>query len=363
MKNKGIKNLGIFLAIFLILIIVSFSIFVISFVFSLVSDYKNTPDLMEKIEYKEESIKSLDFDLSASKLIIVKGDINSIETNNSYIKSEIVDNVWYLKEKKHYFYKNKNLEVIISLKDNIYDSINLETGAGKLDIESLKANKLIIKFGAGSGVIQNLEAFKSIKIKNGVGAIDILDGELNNLDLDLGVGRFFLTSNLKGDSKIEAGIGELIINLKNNKNDYKVDIDKGIGSIYIDGVNNNLRQFGTGSNTLKIKGGIGKIDLNFDYNKEENNISKTSNIKVLEYFKNNNSEYIIVGNIESGYFTNNEEIGLYQDEELILKTTFIDETNRYTNSKIEDSNIGDKVFIKVNDISEEQLKLINNIRK
>lgn len=68
---------------------------------------------------------------------------------------------------------------------------------------------------------------------------------------------------LKGNNKIEAGIGELKINLKDSIDNHRFDVNKGIGSIKVNNneISNNTI-YGTGVNLLKIDGGIGSIKIN-----------------------------------------------------------------------------------------------------
>ena len=361
-SNKGIKYFGIILAIFLILVIVSFSIFVISTVFSFVNKDAEIGEL-DTIKL-DDNIKNLDIDLSTSKLIIEKGEENTLETNNSNLKSEVIDGTLHIKDKKQYFRKNLDLEVILTIKDEVYDKVDINNGAGKFFIESLKTNDLNLEVGAGTGQFYNLEVYNNTKIESGVGGIEILDGELNNLDLKSGIGKFYLVSVIKGKSKINSGIGEFFLNLKDSKDDYKINIDKGIGSIRVDGNKFKENNIGNGSSIIDIKGGIGRININFDY-KEESLITEEdeSSIKILEYFMNKDDEWIIVGELETGFFEDGIEVKLMQDDEEKGVGVLQDETNRYSNYSIDRSMVKDKVFIKIDNINEAQLKLINYIRK
>ena len=357
--NKRVKYFAIGLAIFLILLIVSASIYGISFLYNIVTDKEEIIEV-QPTKYLEERINALDIKLSASKLTITKGENNTLDTNNKYVKMEIKDGILYIKEEKHKLFRKNKFVVNITLQDNIYDSIKLESGAGKFNIDSLRTNNLDFQFGAGAGVINNLEVYKNAKIESGVGSVQILDGELNNLDLDVGVGKFILNSDIKGKSKIEAGIGSLNINIKQPKENYTVSIDKGIGSIKIDGEKSKNNNFGNGINILDIDGGIGSISINFNTSntKIENNVI----INVLEYIKNKDDELILIGNLVQGNPFNGMEIELYQNEEMIKVTTLIDETNRYTNKTINNVKIGEKVYIKIKDLDENMVKKITKIK-
>lgn len=73
-----------------------------------------------------------------------------------------------------------------------------------------------------------------------------------------------MTSAIKGNSKINAGIGSLELNVLGSKNDYVIKANKGIGNILIDGLNvSDNYTYGNGEDTLNIEGGIGSINVNF----------------------------------------------------------------------------------------------------
>lgn len=55
-----------------------------------------------------------------------------------------------------------------------------------------------------------------------------------------------------------------------NKDDYKLDIEKGIGNITVDGTNvSNIKGQGNGSDSIEISGGIGAMNLKFQDAKAE----------------------------------------------------------------------------------------------
>ena len=81
----------------------------------------------------------------------------------------------------------------------------------------------------------------------------------------MGVGETNINALLTGKSDIDAGIGNLNIMLNGSKEDYKINTEKGIGTVRIDGdsISNN-QTFGNGDNLIKIDGGIGNISIKFN---------------------------------------------------------------------------------------------------
>ena len=96
------------------------------------------------------------------------------------------------------------------------------------------------------------------------GKTELKSCEINNLKANLGIGEFTFSGILTGKSEIDSGVGAININLLNNANNYTIDVDKGIGSITLDGKKLEMdRVYGTGQNYLDIDGGIGEINIDF----------------------------------------------------------------------------------------------------
>ena len=71
-------------------------------------------------------------------------------------------------------------------------------------------------------------------------------------------------SKLTGKNEINAGVGSLNINLQGEKESYKIQVDKGLGSIKIDGKEiSDEEVFGDGENYIEVDGGVGNIKIDF----------------------------------------------------------------------------------------------------
>ena len=85
---------------------------------------------------------------------------------------------------------------------------------------------------------------------------------VNNLNLNVGVGNCNISAILKGNSVIEAGVGQLNIDLLDSIDNYKIKLTKGIGDITINDTkitDNNT--FGNGNKNISLVGGIGPISI------------------------------------------------------------------------------------------------------
>lgn len=216
----------------------------------------------------QNQISSLNIQLNAADFKIEKGDAFLVESNLKYLSvSEkngvltIVDNA-----KSNSSYTDATLTLYVP-SGIIFDSIDIETGAAKMIVGTLSANTIELVLGAGDVQIGMLNASSGASIKGGAGKINVASGIINNLDIEVGAGKLDLTARVLGDSEFEFGVGESNITLIGNKEEYKVDIEKGIGSITIDGsVVTGTSSIGSGSNCIDIEGGVGAINLNFQAN-------------------------------------------------------------------------------------------------
>lgn len=260
--QKIIKYAAIGFAVFLIVGIVSSIMFGITAITSIFSD-KEIKETTEVINVNG-NISSLEIDVSSLNLEIKEDSSFKIETNDKYIKIREHNNKLTITERKHnLFSKGENNDLIIYIPSNfIFNDIEIDSGAGRIDIDKLTTRRLDLDLGAGEVSINNLNVLNEAEINGGAGEININNSSLTNLDLDMGVGKLTLNSSLLGNSQIDAGVGEMDINLIDN--DYRIMPNKGIGKITIN--NEEIKTgtyYGSGLNYIEVNGGIGNIKINY----------------------------------------------------------------------------------------------------
>lgn len=262
--QKIIKYLAFAFALFLAFSIISSIIYGLSFVGDMFDNDKQSSNLKE-LKINNNALV-LDINVSSSNINIKQGNTLKVETNNKYIYTNQYKNKLYIKEKKHnLFNKNDDNKLTVYVpKSFVFDLVNIEVGASKLNISSLTTKKLSLNLGAGKVEIDNLNVANSADIEGGAGEIVIEDSNITNLDLDMGAGKLLLNSKLTGNSKIEAGVGKMDLLLIGSLNDYSITLDKGIGSVTINNSNmENDKTYGMGTNKIDIDGGVGSINIDF----------------------------------------------------------------------------------------------------
>ena len=264
--QKVIKYLALALAIFLIVTIIGGIITGLTGVSYLLSG-KNDKVVGEMQNFSiDGEISSLSVDLSGAELKIKTADNFSVESNHKYISVKTDSGKLRISETKRFFAVSpKGLTVILSVpKDFVFDNAMIDTGAGKVEIETLACDVLELSLGAGKADIKNLTANSRAEIDGGAGELNIDGGKLCNLNLDMGVGKLTLKSRIEGKSDLDYGVGETDLILLGSKDDYKIELDKGIGEARLDG--ESMRDdsvYGSGENFIEIDGGIGEINIEF----------------------------------------------------------------------------------------------------
>lgn len=224
-------------------------------------------DLDSAKNFENNDITRLDIDIKYANLIIKTGEQLRVDTNNNDINIKQDNERLEIKEDDGNWFRvnGDNEDITLYIPENMeFDKIKITAGAGKIDIEKLDTKELSYELGAGESTIKNLIVGEKANFEGGAGKMNIASGEINNLKLNMGVGKTDITAKIVGDSKINAGIGSLNININGNKEDYRTKVSKGLGAIKIDGkdVEDN-ETYGDGENSIKIDGGIGKIDIDF----------------------------------------------------------------------------------------------------
>lgn len=172
-----------------------------------------------------------------------------------------------IEEENHKWFSNNNdSEIIIYIPEDMqFEEVNIETGAGKINIEDLYTQNLDISLGAGETNIKHLVVTDNTNIDGGAGKFTIESGKIHNLDFDMGVGETTILSEITGDNEIDSGVGNLKINVIGNREDYRVKVSKGIGSIKVNGEETASEQvIGNGKHEIDIDGGVGSIAIDFN---------------------------------------------------------------------------------------------------
>lgn len=268
--QKVIKWFALALAALLIVTIFSGIIGGLSFVGMMVwgdeiswngnSEWVNTEFSGKEMTRLDVSVKATAVRIRTAK----EGEPVRIETNNEYITSWVDGSTLNVVEKSYGFFGwgGTGDLVIYVREDTAFDSVEIEIGAGTLDVERLEARDLKLNLGAGKTAIDELVATRRAEIDGGAGVVEIRGGELHDLDLDLGAGKAELRARVVGNGRVTAGVGKTELTLIGREEDYRLRIDKGIGSVTLDGRSlSDGESVGSGTTLIEIDSGVGAVEM------------------------------------------------------------------------------------------------------
>ena len=263
--QKVIRNLAIAFAIYLCISIIGGICAGLAGISFLFSDRESAAG-ETRVYPIEADISQLSLELSGARLQIRTADHLSVESNHKYLSVDAENGELSIREtKKRFSVSPKGVTVILNVPEGfVFDKVTMETGAGQVSIDTLSADSLELSLGAGEVTIQNLTAGTRANIEGGAGEITINGGLLRNLNLDMGVGELEMKSRIEGRSCLNFGIGEAKLTLLGSREDYRIDLDKGICEAKLEGVPmQDDSVYGSGENRIEIDGGIGEINIGF----------------------------------------------------------------------------------------------------
>lgn len=210
-----------------------------------------------------ESISVLELEIGAADVRIREGEQFRVETDNPFIKVSMRNGTLIIREEPHVADLESSILLIEYPAGTSFREVDMDLGAGRLEMDSLICGELDLDLGAGKTEIHVLNVTDSADITGGAGEILIHSGNIRNLDLELGVGNGGITAHLTGKAEIDAGVGSLNLTVLAPMEDYSVKVTTGLGGVYLDGqlIRNGIH--GSGPNTIKVSGGVGKVSVVF----------------------------------------------------------------------------------------------------
>ena len=198
-----------------------------------------------------EDISHLKVDLPIGDLTLLEGDSFSYELsgfNEDDLNIYVQNGTLHIKCKKDHHWGNwghKEYALTLTIpKGHSFRKAEIEMGVGHAQVYDLHADELDISAGAGEVLMENIFA-REMDVDGGIGSIHV-QGEVHDLDYEGGVGEF-----------IFEGIGD--------PDDYRYEVENGVGSVQINGADysglGNDIKFGSGSRKICIDSGVGSVTI------------------------------------------------------------------------------------------------------
>ena len=268
--QKIIKYLAIAFALFLVISIFSIIFGLSREIISSINSDKKDSKLLEEyttISNNVNNIESFKIDISNDDIEIKEGEKFEVKTNDPDVKFYHENSKVKIKTDKTFSWHLSNSSrgtIIIYLpNESNISELDLNLGAGKIDIDKIFVETLLMDLGAGTMTAKEINVYEKATINGGAGNINIYSGTINNLNLKLGAGNASIQSDLTGSNTLTTGVGKLNLGLSRSKDNYKFDISKGLGNIILNDfdVSEDIL-IGDGETKIKISGAVGNIIIN-----------------------------------------------------------------------------------------------------
>lgn len=226
-----------------------------------------TVEVIDVSDIAVQEVKSLHLDLKATSVVIERGEELSVEADEEVITVSQGEKALYIQEKDFHFLtdwgtRGKEMKITIPHDWTELETLRLNAGAGRVEIRDLTVKNLELDLGAGKTEISSLVVTERAKVKGGAGYLAVRESEIKDLDLDMGVGKVEIGAKLTGNNQIDAGVGKLDLNLRGTSEDYRIKVEKGLGSITLNGKKMaDDETWGDGKTTIDIDGGVGAIEI------------------------------------------------------------------------------------------------------
>lgn len=210
--------------------------------------------------------RNLAISMSAGSLTFEEGSSFGVKFDDSVIRvSQDGDTVEIEnKQSRPSASERRRMNVTVTVPTGYaFNDVDVEFGAGKLVVRTLRTATLDLELGAGSANFDNVYVTESAAIKEGAGELAIKDGSIANLRLQCGAGATRVVCALTGQSRIDAAVGAVDLEFKGREADYTVAFQMGLGACYYN--NEKIAKsgsFGDGANRVDINGGFGVMRVN-----------------------------------------------------------------------------------------------------
>jgi len=243
--QKVIKYLVTFLALMLIFFIIYIPFMFISSAINGIHKvlFVTLPSdlIVKKAELDNLNFSKISIDVSSINISITDGSEFNVKSNNDKIKFEVSGDTLYVKENDKRRKKSTDYKLSLSIPEEMINLLDINVSSGNVDIENVNINEL------------------NIDTKHG--DVNINDSIFNKINSYLKIGNFNFDGKINESIYVNSIIGDITLMVNDNFENYKVDTANVIGSVLINGKNN--ENVSNGDKMISVKNKIGSISVNF----------------------------------------------------------------------------------------------------
>lgn len=208
-----------------------------------------------------EDIRKLELELGGCTVCFVSSESQylSLEADNAYkFQSYLKGNTLHVKaEGKSMAMENwmesESCNITLYVPEGyVFDEVELNLGAGYVQLGDLYAQKASLEVGAGEIDIHYAEVPK-MDISIGAGSVMVTEMEVNELEAEVGMGSFQAEGEISHKADIQCSMGYVELYLRGEESDFNYEVEGAMGYIEIGGMD-----FGSFSQERKIDNGASK---------------------------------------------------------------------------------------------------------
>lgn len=204
-------------------------------------------------------IQNLDVDISEYYMEICTsqdGEFHVETANGSNLQCYVKNNTLYL-ETPHHTHRTGDLlyEKGVRLyvpEGTVFSKVDVDFGAGALQMGNLTADKMDVDFGMGWISAQG-NKIGTLDISIGGGSAELRETQVDTLTVEVGMGSMEFDGSLQNKGDVECGMGSITMQLDGKDTDFNYDIESAMGSVTI-----GTREYGGLAQGRKINNGAAK---------------------------------------------------------------------------------------------------------
>lgn len=159
-------------------------------------------------------------------------------------------------------------EIILYVpKDFVFERMDMELGAGAMDLGDIRAEKLDLEVGAGQ-ITAGCLAVEELLVSAGMGEIIIEDIQTQKLDAAVGMGNLQAKGMVTEKVSVECAMGNINLRLEGMETDYDYEIACGMGSVTIgentyNGLDNEKSVNNAADRKMDVECAVGNVEIQF----------------------------------------------------------------------------------------------------
>lgn len=129
---------------------------------------------------------------------------------------------------------DENVITLVFPSGSVFEEVDMEVGAGVMEISHLRTREMDAVIGAGGLYLQQAET-GDLAVEVGAGKVEADDMVSGDISLTVSMGECIYEGTASGDIDVECDMGSVGLTLKERERDFNYEIECGMGSVQIGG--------------------------------------------------------------------------------------------------------------------------------